>query len=314
MLSAVLVERRRRVAWVTLLAVVTGLVSSAANGIPWDLGQVVRFVLILASGVIGTIVADVRLRERRQLVTMREVARTAQRAIMRTDPPTPEGVDVAVRYVSASREALIGGDAYEAVDTDYGLRVLVADARGKGLPAVRSSALALGAFRVWAYTEPHLPALLEQLDRSLARESEPGNFVTALVAQLQGERLQFAVAGHPTPLLVREGRLRRLSLQTAPPLTLFFDTGEPPVGQVDLRPGDTVLLFTDGLPEARDEHGRFFPLDDVLPQVTAERDDVEEMADALLDRLRTFVHADLGDDIACVWLHVPALATPTRTD
>ena len=310
MLSAVLVERRTRVVGVTLFAVLTALVSAWANDIAWDAGQVARFVLIAISGVIGTVAASVRLRERQQLVTMREVARTSQRAIMRTDPPHAAGVGVAVRYISASREALIGGDAYEAVDTDYGLRVIVADARGKGLPAVRSSALALGAFREWAYTEPHLPALLQQLDRSLSRESEASDFVTALVAQLKGERLQFAVAGHPTPLLVRDGRLRRLPLQAAPPLTLFYDSGEPPVGQVDLRPGDTVLLFTDGLVEARDDHGRFFPLDDVLPQVATAHDDVEAMADALFERLRQFIHADLGDDIACVWLHVPALAGP----
>lgn len=304
-LAAGLVERRSRVVVVGVLATLSGLISSYVNHVPWDLSQGTRFVLIVVTTGLGYVVADSRVRQRQQLVTMREVARTAQRAIMRVEPPRVEGLEVAVRYISASQEALIGGDAYEAVSTGFGLRVLVADARGKGLPAVRSSALAVGAFREWAFVEPDLDTLILRLDESLSRDADPWDFVTALVAQLQGHRLQFAVAGHPPPLLIRDGSVRTLALQASPPLTLMDGQAQPPVGQVDLRLGDTVLLFTDGLVEARDSFGRFFPLEELLVEVVASADSAEQMADELLERLRDFVEQDLGDDVACVWLHVP---------
>ena len=90
---------------------------------------------------------------------MTVIAETAQRAVLRTMPTAIGSVGLAARYVSATAEALVGGDLYEVAATPYGVRVIVGDVRGKGLEAVQTAAAVLGAFRAAAFTEPDLGAL-----------------------------------------------------------------------------------------------------------------------------------------------------------
>ena len=150
-LAAVLVQRAPRVLIATAVALLAFWIS--ASDMTFDASQAVRLIALLVSSIVGLLAAQSRLKDVGRLLALGEVAKMAQLAIMRMSPPQAEGVDAAVRYVSASTEANIGGDAYEAVLTPFGLRVLVADARGKGLPAVLSSAVAVGAFREWAFSK-----------------------------------------------------------------------------------------------------------------------------------------------------------------
>lgn len=304
MLAAVLVERVSRVAWATLVAVVALLIGTVPVHSDWDTAQSVRLASVVLTGVVGTFAADIRLRNQRRLVAMREVAKTAQRAVMRMTPPQAEGVDAAVRYVSASEAANIGGDAYEALLTPFGLRVLVADARGKGLPAVLSSAVALGAFREWAYEEKELTDLIDRMDASVTREVADEDFVTALVAEFSGNRLTYVSAGHPAPVLLRDGHARTLDVKPSPPLSLISEGKRPTVGTVVLRRDDVVLLFTDGLADARNEAGEFFAVGAALERVAKDALTVDECADGLLAELRDYIHSDLEDDVAMVALRV----------
>lgn len=304
MLAAVLVERVSRVAWATLVAVIAVVIGTLPIHADWDTSQYIRLGSVLLTGIVGTFAADVRLRNQRRLVAMREVAKTAQRAVMRMTPPQAEGVDAAVRYVSATEAANIGGDAYEALLTPFGLRVLVADARGKGLPAVLSSAVALGAFREWAYEERELIDLIDRMDASVTREVADEDFVTALVAEFSGNRLTYVAAGHPAPVLLRDGHARSLDVQPSPPLSLISEGKRPSVGAVLLRRGDVVLMFTDGLADARNEVGEFFAVGAALERVARDALSVDECADGLLAELREYIHADLEDDVAMVALRV----------
>lgn len=309
MLAAALVSRASRVFTATAVAIGAAVISAAVHSIPWDGPQLMRLGLIAVSGAVGFEAARIRIREKSQLVGMREVARTAQRAIMAMTPPQHDRIEASVRYASATEQAQIGGDAFETADTPYGLRLLVADARGKGLPAIRTSALTIGAFREWATLEPELPDVLLRMDASVARAVQPSDFVTALVAELD-ERgtFRFSSAGHPMPLLVRDGGVRTLSLRSSPPLSLTGEYGIPQLGEVHLRLADVVLLYTDGLTEARNGDGEFFPLEQLLPELVAQEPTLEGVADGILDRLRDFVHSDLSDDVAFVLLR------PHRTE
>jgi hypothetical protein len=304
MLAAVLVERVSRVAWATVVAVLAAVLGSMPIHADWDTSQNLRLGSILLTGLVGTFAADVRLRNQRRLVAMREVAKTAQRAVMRMTPPDVDGVDAAVRYVSASEAANIGGDAYEAVLTPFGLRVLVADARGKGLPAVLSSAVALGAFREWAYEERDLMGLIDRMDASVTREVADEDFVTALVAEFHGNRLSYVSAGHPPPVLLRDGSARELDLHPGPPLSLIAEGQRPVVGAVLLRKGDVVLMFTDGMTDARNAAGEFFAVGAALERVAKDAQSVDECADGLLAELRDYIHSDLEDDVAMIALRV----------
>jgi serine phosphatase RsbU (regulator of sigma subunit) len=285
-----------------------------AKDLQWDFAQWTRLLLLLVTGIAAYFVAGVRIKERQELVTLSEVARLAQLAIIEPKPPQPLGVKVAVRYVSATEQALIGGDAYDAVETDYGLRVLVADARGKGMAAVRTASLALGQFRAWAHEVEDLGLLLTTLDRALSRDLDDADFVTALLAQLNGHQLTFTVAGHPPPLRCRNGHVEHLSISAIPPLGMIGNDIAPVIGHVTLMPGDTLMLYSDGLPEARDAKGNFYPLEDRVAQLIApdlaNLDGADRGLDAEIDRmlldLRDFVHGDLNDDLVIVALRLDA--------
>lgn len=302
---AVLTERRSRVLIASGAAVVAAALVVEMKDLPWDFAQWTRLGLIALTGAAAYFVAGLRIRERRELRTLSEVARQAQAAIMQPNAPQPLGVKVVVRYVSASEQALIGGDAYDAVETQFGLRVLVADARGKGMEAVRTASLALGQFRAWAHEVSDLGLLLTTLDGALSRDLDDGDFVTALLAQLNGRHLTFTVAGHPPPLRCRDGEVEHLRIDAIPPLGLIGNDIAPVIGTVTLAPGDTLMLYSDGLPEARNMGGQFYPLEERVKSLIAEHeDDLEAGIERMLIDLRDFVRGDLTDDLVVVALRL----------
>jgi serine phosphatase RsbU (regulator of sigma subunit) len=311
MLAAVFVQRARRV------LIASGVVLAGFFYAVWagadttfDDSQVARLVGLLVTSAVGLAAADSRLKRANRLLALGEVAKTAQKAIMRMSPPSADGVDAAVRYVSASTEANIGGDAYEAVLTPFGLRVLVADARGKGLPAVLSSTVAIGAFREWAFVEPDLGDLICRMDASVSREVSDADFVTALVAEFHGDELRYSCAGHPRPILLRRGRAEELPTDPAPPLSLVRPYSVPKVARVRLQKDDVVLMFSDGLSDSRNEHGEFFGVSDALLRVAEHAATIEECADGILAELKEFIHGDLEDDVALVALRITEPVEP----
>jgi serine phosphatase RsbU (regulator of sigma subunit) len=310
MLAAVLVQRAARVALAAGFAALAFVVGSFWLGVAWDVSQDARIAAMLTSTVVGIVAAQSRMKEANLLFAVGEVAKTAQRAIMRMDPPQADGVDAAVRYVSASTEANIGGDAYEAVLTPFGLRVLVADARGKGLPAVLSSSIAVGSFREWAFIEEDLGDLIGRMNASVAREVADADFVTALVAEFCVDQLHYVSAGHPPPLLLRDGCARELEVEPVPPLSLISGSNTPAVASLQLRRNDVVLMYSDGLSDARNARGEFFGVADSLVRVAVDAASVQECADGILAELRDFVAEDLEDDVALVALRVTRAVEP----
>ncbi|MFE3549603.1 PP2C family protein-serine/threonine phosphatase [Streptomyces kronopolitis] len=195
-------------------------------------------------------------------------AAAAQRAVL---PTPPARLAVAARYRGARAASGTGGDLYAVQDTPHGVRLIVGDVRGKGLPAVASAMTVLGAFREAADQEASLEAVAERLERALERERERGegpdrseDFTTALLAELPaGEPsvLRVLNRGHPAPLLLApDGGLREL-LPAEPGLPL----GMSAVGGRTGRPDETffpagalLLCFTDGVSAARDLFGRSY--------------------------------------------------------
>ena len=304
LIAAILADRRRRVVIAGVLAFLAAVISGIANEVALDASQWMRLALIIVCTVLGYVGADIRLRQRTSLATMEEVAKTAQLAIMAKQvPPDLPRVEVAFRYLAASQQAMIGGDAYESLVTSFGLRILVADAMGKGLDAVRSAALTLGAFRELAHQEEDLAQLLIRLDHSVRRDSPAHTFTTALIAQLHEETLTFVLAGHPAPIRVRAGEAQQLDIPPEPPLSLLPSRASPNVGRVVIHPGDTVFMFSDGLTEARGPRGEFYPLHEVIEKKFADPAELEGCVDELIDDLRQHVQGHLSDDLVLVILH-----------
>ncbi|MCK9896705.1 PP2C family protein-serine/threonine phosphatase [Frankia sp. AgB32] len=143
------------------------------------------------------------------------------------------------------------------------------------------------------------------MDAEAAEVRGPDDFVTAVVGQLQGRCLRLVNAGHPDPLLVRGGRARPLEMALRlPPLGLL--SAEDNTTEVTLRAADRLLLYTDGITEARDPAtGQFLPL---VPAVEAAfaGADLDEAVDGLVERVRAWTHAAQRDDAALLAMELPA--------
>jgi sigma-B regulation protein RsbU (phosphoserine phosphatase) len=223
------------------------------------------------------------------------IADASQRALLRAMPSAIGPVGFAARYVSASEDAAVGGDLYEVAATPYGVRVIVGDVRGKGLEAVQTAASVLGAFRQAAFQEPDLAALARSLDHIVTRVIGEEEFVTALLAQFQGDTVTLVNCGHHPPLLVHRAPSLLDTGEPQPPLGL---APEPVITSHDWPSSARLLLYTDGLVEARDARREFFPLSDVAPDLA--RGTLDEALDQLLARLHEFAGRRIGDDIALV--------------
>ncbi|MCW2586870.1 MAG: hypothetical protein JWN55_2386 [Frankiales bacterium] len=229
-----------------------------------------------------------------RLASITRVAEAAQQAILAPPPPRIGPVALAARYVSAAAEALIGGDLYEVVRRPGAVRLLIGDVRGKGLEAVRTATVVLGEFRSAAADLDDLRDVAVQIDRRLSGYLAGEDFVTALIAEVRDDgSFSIASCGHPAPVLAAGGHVSAVEVVPTLPLGLG---AAPSLTSGRLAPGDRLLLYTDGLVEARLPDASFVdfwslvgPLGHGAP---------EEALDGLLARLRGAVCGDLGDDLA----------------
>ena len=152
----------------------------------------------------GMIANAGRHRRERELADMTAVAEVAQRVLLHPVPREVGPLQVAVRYISASAAARIGGDLYEVIPAGQAVRLIVADVQGKGLAAVQTAALVLGAFREAAYDAAGLAEIAAQVECSLLRQAAAEEFVTAVLAQISDGRpaIEILNCGHPPPLLL----------------------------------------------------------------------------------------------------------------
>jgi serine phosphatase RsbU (regulator of sigma subunit) len=241
-----------------------------------------------------------------ELQQVRTVAEAAQRALLRPVPARVGRERVAVRYLAATAEARIGGDLYEAMDTEYGTRVLLGDVQGKGLAAVETAADVLGVFREAARTEPELTGLAERLDAALANRPGSERFVTAVLLNVPPAPgpVEVVNCGHPPPLLRRRSRQVEEVWPPlfAPPLGLRVLTGQRyRSSTVELGSGDLLLLYTDGVSEARDAAGEFYPLADRLGTRLGAREP-GALLDQLLTDVQHYVADGMTDDAALLAL------------
>jgi hypothetical protein len=287
--------------WRSVLVLGGGLIAVAAAwgaylGPGWTRGLLVQLAALTLATCAAAAVGTLRDRTTRRMVTLSRLADVAQQAVLRPMAPQVGGLSVAVRYVSASAEADIGGDLYEAVETPYGTRLIVGDVRGKGLDAVRLASTVLGTYRHVAYERADLRAVVSDLDRAVSRSVGYEDFVTAAIVEERGGTLTVVNCGHPPPLLLRRGEVILLDPPTPAPPLGFLPVVQPRVER--LEPGDRLLLYTDGLAEARRD-GEFFPVRERAWSILG-HGTVEDGLTSLESALSAWVRGNLEDDIALV--------------
>ncbi|WP_256090363.1 PP2C family protein-serine/threonine phosphatase, partial [Actinacidiphila rubida] len=179
-----------------------------------------------------------------------------QKVLLRPIPARVGVLETGSLYLAATPHARVGGDFYALADTRHGIRVVIGDVRGKGLPALAAAAAVLGSFREAAYEAETLTELAQCLETTLVRDDaslahgDPAElFATAVLVQIprDGSQAALLTCGHPPPLLGRRGSVELLDTDDpAPPLNL----GGMLTAAATPRPfvfgaGDQLLLYTD---------------------------------------------------------------------
>lgn len=222
-------------------------------------------------------------------------------------PPTTFATQGLV--VSAIREPCYagGGDAYDYAVNEDVAHVAIIDAMGHGLAASGAAAFTLAAYRRARRMACDLASTYTSVDAALAEQYAAERYATALFAELHlaSGRLSWVAAGHPHALLLRGGRLvKTLASEPATPLGVTFSAeSDVEIGVEQLEPGDRLLMYTDGLPDARQPDGTFFGLDRLVDFVERAAQDGFP-APETLRRLRHAVlqhqHGTLQDDATAV--------------
>jgi serine phosphatase RsbU (regulator of sigma subunit) len=212
----------------------------------------------------ASLASGARARRDRALARVRLVADAAQLVVMRPIPREAGPVTIAARYLSAAEDARVGGDLAEVESVAGCVRIVVGDAEGKGLQALQSAATVLSVFREAAHEEKDLHAIASRIETSLARRLGEEEFVTAVFAEISadGSAVDLLCCGHPAPLTIRGGQVRPAECaRQGLPLGLGHLTGEARVTTtVPFGEGERLLFYTDGIAEARNGAGEFFPL------------------------------------------------------
>jgi phosphoserine phosphatase RsbU/P len=306
-LTAVFVPWREVLAVGALATVLGILFGSFPHGL--HMQDSVNIAGIMLATAMAAVAGTMRARQAERLVEMSRLASVAQTAVLRPLGPRVGPLAVAGRYISATATAVIGGDLYEALDTPYGVRMIIGDVRGKGLDAVRLASIVLGSYRHVAYERPDLTAVVADLDRAVSRSLGDEDFVTAALVEERGGTLTIINCGHPAPLLLRRGEVIPLEPPASAPPLGFMPAALPRVER--LEPGDRLLLYTDGLAEARRD-GEFFPTAARAWRLLGHGTVGDGLA-SLETALSEWVQGQLDDDIALVLMeYAGTAAAPAR--
>jgi serine phosphatase RsbU (regulator of sigma subunit) len=275
---------------------------------------VISVVVVTAVSAAGAVLSS---RRNQKLADVMTVAEVAQRALLRPLPRQVGPLEVDVLYLAAAAEARVGGDLYEVARTPYGIRMIMGDVRGKGLGAVEVAADVLGVFREAAHDVYTLAEVARRLDASLVRrDAVHEEFVTAVLVEVDPEVSTMTIynCGHPSPMILTPGGRGDGGDAAKPRSVTVADVPipAPPLGLMSLgdcsgasrrlpfKPGDELLLYTDGITEARDAKRRFYPLAERLPALagTSQEGSRPDLLKRLKNDVLRHVGAPLDDDAA----------------
>lgn len=229
------------------------------------------------------------------------IAATLQHGLLPDALPEIPGLRLSSLYRPAGAENLVGGDFYDAFPTDAGWMLLVGDVTGRGAEAAAQTGQARHTLRTAGRLLSDPAAALQQLNHALTdrRELAP---CTVAILHVTGQTTDVWCAGHPLPLLIRDGEARAVG-HFGPMLGAWSDAAWTPES-LTLQPGDVLVLYTDGVTDTEGAEERFGD-DRLLAALRGVTDAVGAVA--AIDRaLSAFQHGAQADDTAVLALDLPA--------
>lgn len=307
--------------------------------VEYEIGPQTVTTLIVLSAVTALSVALclVRVRFEGRFQRVRAVAEAVQLALLRPLPAHLGPVRLAGFYRAADHEALIGGDLYSLRRTPFGVRVVVGDVKGKGIETTQTVATVLSTFREAALTQPTLPQLADRIDTALqldrdTAELETGGdgvrpgpvpwdepeqnvtladelFTTAVLLQVSpaAQEVLTLDRGHQPLLLLRSCHLSVMETEHSLPLGIGDLLTDPPsVVTHSVEPGDILIAYSDGITEARNRQGDFYPLHTRL-QAFCDRSPQPLSPPGIIDFLESDLARwapDVTDDVVALALQI----------
>jgi serine phosphatase RsbU (regulator of sigma subunit) len=231
----------------------------------------------------------------------KDFADTIQRSLLPRSAPTLEGLELGAVYAS-SAHVEVGGDVYDFLELPDGrLAVVLGDVTGHGIDATADMAMAKFVFRSLAREHPEPADFLASANEVVVGEIGSGKFITMLYLAIDGRRghVACAGAGHPAPRVVEPGgEVRPLEVRGLA-LGIEADQRYEEV-RAPLAPGAAVVVYTDGIVEARRD-GELFGVERLDELLVRKRDlPAAELAQAVLAECRAFAGGELTDDCAVV--------------
>jgi phosphoserine phosphatase RsbU/P len=211
----------------------------------------------------------------------------------------------------------IAGDGFDYAINGGEVDFALFDGMGHGIASSMLTALAVGAYRYARRQHSSVAGMHAAVQQAVDNQYAGEAFATGIIGRLStstGE-LEWSCAGHPPPLLLR-GRKVVAELDSDPALPFGLDADVPVVARYDLQPGDAVLLYTDGVVEARTPGGEEFGLDrlrDFLEREAASRHPAEELLRRLVRAVLDYQQGDLRDDATLLLVQWTGVATPGST-
>ncbi len=244
-------------------------------------------------------------------VTLHERARTVvdslQRELRPRNVALPAAVDVGQVYRSATAGVDVGGDFYDwfITENDH-IGVACGDVSGKGVEAASLTAMAVYSLRAFALRGATAQIVLRMLNSAVYDQTPPERFMTIAYVRLEPETwaYQLALAGHPAPALVDGDGARFLELVPEVPVGVEEDATYDHLESA-LEPGQALVLYTDGVTEARAADGRLFGperLQATLDDLARDRLDAQHLADGVWEAVRRWTDDGTTDDCAIVVL------------
>ena len=239
-----------------------------------------------------------------ELVRRRQPMSVGAELVWQLLPPLTFGTERLVISGVLAPVYQLGGDSFDYSVDATTARIAVFDAMGHGLEAGLLASVAMAACRNSRRSGHDLAGTAAAIDRSIATQFGSERFVTAVLAELDlaSGRLCWSVSGHPPPLLLRNGRIvKMLEGEVGVPLGVGGPVAV--VAQEMLEPADQVLLFTDGVVEARSADGEFFGVDrlvDLISRTSASATPAPETMRRLLHAILDHQEGELQDDATIV--------------
>ncbi len=232
------------------------------------------------------------------------IAQELQESLL-TVPEKIEGVRFAHLYRSATHAARVGGDFYDLFSVADGrVGLVIGDVSGHGVEAAALASLVKDTIRAYAYQRSTPEAVLHLTNQALVRRTQFQKFVTVFFGLLEvgTGKLAYSSAGHPPALVLRKSREVERLKSAAPPLSSFGDSLYA-TSETTLEPGELLLLYTDGVIEARSAGGGLFGeqrLADLL--ASRQTEETRRLPGVIFRAVRTFAEGTLNDDVALLAL------------